>query len=841
MWKDLSIGKKQAIGFGSLILLLVGIVIGSLTEVSNLLRNTTDVIKGNKLDGALAKMELYHLDWANQVNELLTNDKVNQLSVTTDHRTCKFGQWLYGDDREDAERLIPSLSSYFSAIEIPHQHFHESAPKISAAYRKTNPGLLLTLSNRLDDHMNWLSTVSNKLLSEIGGLYTYQNMLKTATLSVFESLKGVAQNPIIPNELAKKQVVLDMIKSIRYGDENKDYFFVIDMQHKMIMHPITPELNGKDMTNYKDPHGNFLFKNMVQICMEKGQGFVVYWWPYPGIEKSVPKLSYVALYEPWGWFIGTGVYINPNDAQLVKRAENFANNIPFSFGVQLDPSKCAFGKFLSDPNTIRIMESFPDFKQAMEEVIEHHDHLHHTAADIEERINAIDISGAKKIYIEQTLIDIQHIRKHLKEAMEAEEKNRNGLQKASQIYATETMPNLYKIQKFISDTRTEAKKYFLSDDVILANVSHLQEYLIFGGLIVAFIGLFMAFFITKSITRPISQSVEFAIKMAAGDFRDRLDIQQEDETGKLSNALNQMTDQLNTMFKSISDQVKSLTASSTELSAISQQLCSGADTSSQKSANVAAAAEQMSTNMNTIAAGSEQATANVNMVASAAEQMSATINEISQNSEKARSITSNAVTQAHNASSRVNELGKAATEIGTVTETITDISEQTNLLALNATIEAARAGEAGKGFAVVANEIKELAKQTAVATDEIKKQIEGIQSSTTISVSEIEHITTVIKDVNDIVTTIAAAIEEQTAATRNIAMSVTQASQGIQEVSQNIQSISGVSREIATHIADVNTSSSECSSGSLQVSTSATELSRIAEMLNQMVEQFKLR
>jgi methyl-accepting chemotaxis protein len=164
----------------------------------------------------------------------------------------------------------------------------------------------------------------------------------------------------------------------------------------------------------------------------------------------------------------------------------------------------------------------------------------------------------------------------------------------------------------------------------------------------------------------------------------------------------------------------------------------------------------------------------------------------------------------------MDQLGAAANSIGKVIETITDISEQVNLLALNATIEAARAGEAGKGFAVVANEIKELAKQTAAATQDIKEKIEGIQGTTSMTVGQITEITQVINDVNDVVGNIATAVEQQSAATKEIATNVAQASQGIQEVNENVNQSSSVSGEISRDIAGVSVSMNEMSTSSSQ-------------------------
>jgi len=344
----------------------------------------------------------------------------------------------------------------------------------------------------------------------------------------------------------------------------------------------------------------------------------------------------------------------------------------------------------------------------------------------------------------------------------------------------------------------------------------------------------------NKIVRSVYRLVEHAENIAEGDFTKTLDIKQKDEIGTLAKALNSMGSNLRKMFQNISDGVETLTSSSTELSTISQQMSSGAEQSSSKSNTVSAAAEEMSSNMSSVAAAVEQASTNTNMIASSSEQLVASINEIAQNSEKARSITGNAVSQAKNSAERVAELGKAAQEVSKVTQTITEISEQTNLLALNATIEAARAGEAGKGFAVVANEIKELARQTADATDEIRNQIEGIQNSISGTITDIEQVPEVINEVNEIVSTIATAVEEQSVTTNEIAGSVSQASKGITEITENVAQSSNVTGEIAQDISEVNQAANDMANSSSQVNMSAGELSKLAEQLKEMVGQFKV-
>ena len=314
-----------------------------------------------------------------------------------------------------------------------------------------------------------------------------------------------------------------------------------------------------------------------------------------------------------------------------------------------------------------------------------------------------------------------------------------------------------------------------------------------------------------------------------------------DEIDKMAAWINTFVTRVGNMIKDIATDSQMLNNSSADLSSLSAQMSGGAEDMAGKSNTVASASEEMSSNMHSVASAMEEAATNITMVASAAEEMTSTIAEIAQNSENASNITSDAVIQTKSASQKVDELGSAAREIGKVVETITEISEQVNLLALNATIEAARAGEAGKGFAVVANEIKDLAKQTAEATMEIKEKIAAIQGSTDGTVSEINQISKIINDVNEIVTTIATAVEQQSVTTKEIAGNVAQASQGIQEVSENVAQSSNVAEDIAKEIADVNQSAAEMSNSSAQVNLSAEELTKMGIKLNEMVGKFVIK
>jgi methyl-accepting chemotaxis protein len=473
------------------------------------------------------------------------------------------------------------------------------------------------------------------------------------------------------------------VKALRY--DGKEYFWINDMHPRMIAHPIKPELDGRDLSEMKDPTGKRLFSDFVALVKEKGEGFSGYMWPKPGADAPVPKISYVRGFAPWGWVIGTGIYADDTAAILWQAALSDGLGILVVLAL-LGTVAALIGRSVTGP--LRALDA------AMRRLA-----AGDTAVEVPARGRTDEIgrmAGAVQVF---------------KEAL---------------------------VAKQGSDARLAA-------------------------------------------------SADGSARRA--EALDRLTRRFEAHVGGLT---------------------RELASAATQLEATAGAMTATAARTTERSGTVADQAQET--------------TGNVQAAAAATEEMSASVREIAGQVQRTSEIAVQATESARAGEATVRTLAQGTERVGDVVSLIASIAAQTNLLALNATIEAARAGEAGRGFAVVAAEVKELAGQTARATEEISGQIGRIQGATGEAVGAIGDLGRTIEEMRAIAVGVAAAMEEQSAAIQEIVRSVASAASGAQAVSADI--------------ADVRAGADETGIASHHVLAAARSLSQGSDDLDQAVKDF---
>ncbi len=688
-------------------------------------------------------------------------EKQGEQSLTTIHST------MLNDKKE---KLTDLVRNTFEILASQYQTAHDTQ-KIAKAYEKE------------------LQSVVNLAFSSIEAIYDEEG----------------------PSVYEKQKQALKIVKSMRYAGDN--YLWINDMQPAMVMHPIKPALDSQNLTAFEDPNGKHLFTEMVRVCRADGQGFVDYMWPKPGEEKPVAKLSFVRLFKPWNWVIGTGVYLETAEKRFMDEAKGQISRLRFGpdgkdyfFIIDTDLNMVMHPiKPSLDTTSVKNFRD-PEGKALFQEMVNICQDKGHGFVEYLWPKPGEDEPAGKLSYVQL-----------FKEW---------GWIVGTGIYIDDIDKAMAVQEKGIHTILNKQKMLIAS--IVAAMI------LAVGGLIT---------FLATRIAKPIREADAFFKDLSAGegDLTGRLHVKSRDELGDMASSFNTFADKLQGMIGYIAKESVEINNSSTALRGISSGLTTVAEDTMNQSTGAASAVEEMSTNMHLVAGSMEDAAANVNAVASAIEEMTSTINEIAETSEKARTVTDNAVNQAANASVSVDELGSAAKEITKVLETISEISQQVDLLALNATIEAARAGDAGKGFAVVANEIKDLAKQTAQATDQIKERIQSIQTTTKATVSVIADIGNVVGENSEIVNTIATAVEEQSVTAREISQNVAQISMSIQEVNNNVAESSNVSQMVAEQIAEINNSTRDMNDNALKVDTNSDSLNSLAQSLDKLVSSYKYK
>ncbi|GAA3638638.1 methyl-accepting chemotaxis protein [Kineosporia mesophila] len=389
----------------------------------------------------------------------------------------------------------------------------------------------------------------------------------------------------------------------------------------------------------------------------------------------------------------------------------------------------------------------------------------------------------------------------------------NNLDQWATVRDEKVQPIVTSLTGQLSDLDTieqaDARKNAAHAVTVFRTSRNISAAVLFIGLIVA---LGVGTLVARTIVRSLHRVRVVCESLAGGDLTHTTGLTSHDEPGQMGRALDAAIGTLRQTVRTIGDSAASLAGAAEQLTGTASQIAASAQSTSDRSQVVSEAADMISRSVDTVAAGGEE--------------MGAAIREISQNAAQAAQVAAEAVRLTETTSQTMHQLGESSVEIGNIVKVITSIAEQTNLLALNATIEAARAGEAGKGFAVVADEVKQLAQETARATEDISNRVQTIQADTSGSVGAISEVAEVISRISEFQTTIASAVEEQSATTAEMNRSVTEAADGTGEVSRNI---GGVAEAAAA-----------TSQGAIETQAATADLARMSAQLNGIVAGFRL-
>ena len=700
-----------------------------------------------------------------------------------------------------------------------------------------------TLKNYVD--IAYETVDSNYKLSQDRGYlqenygHRLRSIIDVAAKVMEESL--MAEKSGVMTRAEAQQQAMEDIKRIRY-DGGTGYIWINDTGEpypKMIMHPTLPALDG---TVLNDPKyncalgkGENLFVAFIEVCRKHGEGFVDYLWPKPtkdGLTADQPKLSYVRLIPEWNWIIGTGIYTDDALTDAIAKTKEDIKKMRYDNGT---------GYFWIND----IGQPYP--KMVMHPTLPA---LDGTVLN-DPKYNCA-LGKGENLFVAFVDVCLKHGEgfvdylwpKPTKDGLTADQP------KLSYVRLYQPLHWVIGTGVYIDSIEAAVQAKVKAVD---AQIRRMLVDVGLVGLTVTGVAILILWLVAGRISDPLVACARIAKQIGSGNFEARFDSKSNDEVGQLAMSLQEMSWELQQSKKrqeqslstqqqvqqSVKATAEKVQAAVTELAHMAGEMDSQATSIAEESSSGTAATERMSVNMSSVSQAAEQSQANIASVAAAIEEMTSTIAEIARNAEQGRSVTDNAVKCVKNASLRVDALNKANEEITTVIETIVEIAEQTKLLALNATIEAARAGEAGKGFAVVASEVKDLAKQTNDATVEIKTKIEAMHSSTGMTISEIGKINDSITNVREIVGSIAAAVEEQSVTSRDIATNVGQAAAQTQEMTRGFIQAAENTRLIADGVSNVNSRVVEVKDTASRVNVSAERLAVVGKELLESVNCFE--